>query len=199
MKNAKKVIVLALCAILLVAASVMGTLAYLTSTATVQNTFTAGNVTITMVESDVDEYGKNPNGTANANEYKLVPGHTYTKDPTITVGADSEDCYIFVKIENGLGNAATIVMDTTNWTLVNGTLSGTSVWVYGTATNAVAVTKNSKVTPFSTFTFGANANPADYVTASNENAKIAVTAYAIQADTLDSKTPADIWALFNVQ
>ena len=186
MKKAKKVLLLALCAILLVAGSVMGTLAYLTSTAEVTNTFTAGNVAITMVESEVDEYGQNPNGTTNGNEYKLVPGHTYTKDPTITVGSGSEDCYIFVKIENGLGADAAIAMDTEKWTLVNGELTGTSVWMCNGVKKA-----GDAVTPFGTFKFSENAKPAEHI--SN---KIIITAYAIQADTLNGKTAAEIWALF---
>lgn len=181
MKKAKKVLLLALCAILLVAGSVMGTLAYLTSQASVENTFTAGNVTITMVESDVDEYGQNANGTTNGNEYKLVPGHTYTKDPTITVGSNSENCYVFVKIENGLGTDATIHMES-GWSLVSGT---TNVWTCG------EMTKGQTATPFKTFTFGANANPANYVTANNDNAKIVVTAYAVQKDSFTSA--ADAW------
>jgi predicted ribosomally synthesized peptide with SipW-like signal peptide len=40
MKNAKKAILLTLCAILLVAGSVAGTLAYLTDRSSVENTFT---------------------------------------------------------------------------------------------------------------------------------------------------------------
>lgn len=45
-------------AVLLVAASVMGTLAYLTSTDTVKNTFTVGKVAITLDEAEVTEYGE---------------------------------------------------------------------------------------------------------------------------------------------
>lgn len=186
MKKANKALLLALCAILLVAGSIMGTLAYLTSNATVENTFTAGNVKITMTEAKVDAYGKLVEGAARVtgNEYKLVPGHTYTKDPTIYVDANSEDCYIFVKIENGLGTDASIAMNA-GWTKVEGV---DGVWMCNEVQNA-----NDAVTPFSTFTFGNNANPATYATA-----KITVTAYAIQADTLDGMTPAQIWGLFNV-
>ena len=52
-----KAILMALCAVLLVAASVMGTLAYLTSTDTVTNTFTVGNVQIKLDEAKVNEEG----------------------------------------------------------------------------------------------------------------------------------------------
>ena len=96
MKTARKVLVLALCAVLLVSATIMGTMAYLTSTDSVQNTFTVGNVSIKL-----DEAKANPDGTlvdgaerVKANSYKLLPGHTYNKDPMVTVLKDSESAYV---------------------------------------------------------------------------------------------------------
>lgn len=191
MRNAKKALLLALCALLLVGASIMGTLAYLTSQATVTNTFTAGNVAITMVESVVNEYGVKLTGTTDKNTYKLIPNHTYVKDPTITVGENSEDCFVFVKISNGLGTAGAIRMNA-GWACV-ATNGNESVWVYGTAEQATVLSKNGTVIPFEQFTFSKDAKPADY-----QGASIVVTAYAIQADTLENKTPAEIWQLFDV-
>lgn len=196
MKNAKKIVALLLCAVLLVGATIAGTVAYLTSSDSVENTFTVGNVAITMVETKVDEYGvaltgENA-GTTDKNTYKLIPGHTYTKDPTVTVGDTSENCFIFVKIENGLNTNATLNMSTA-WAKVNDDNNGTSVWVYGTTNAPTAVAKNGSVTPFDNFTFGNSANPASY-----KDATIKVTAYAIQATDLgEADTAAEIWALFN--
>lgn len=102
MKNSKlrRILLLVACAVLLVSLSVGATLAYLTSTTqTVKNTFTVGNVNITLDEAEVDEYGENANGrTTEGNEYKLLPGHTYTKDPTVTVVKGSEPCYVRIKV-----------------------------------------------------------------------------------------------------
>ena len=98
MKTARKVLILALCAVLLVSATIMGTMAYLTSQAEVVNTFTVGSVAITLDETDVD--GNAGRDTANA--YKLLPGHTYTKDPIIRVASTSEDCYLFVEGVDGI-------------------------------------------------------------------------------------------------
>lgn len=90
-----KAILMALCAVLLVAASVMGTLAYLTSTDTVTNTFTVGNVQIKLDEAPVDANGNKTTGErVKANNYKLLPGHTYDKDPMVTVLKGSESCYV---------------------------------------------------------------------------------------------------------
>ena len=96
MKTKSKILLLMLCAVALVAASVLGTLAYLTSTDEVVNTFTVGNVKIKL-----DEAKANPDGTlvpnadrVKANSYKLLPGHNYAKDPMVTVLKGSESSYI---------------------------------------------------------------------------------------------------------
>lgn len=89
MKTARKVLLLVLCAALLVSASVMGTMAYLTSTSSAQNTFTVGKVTIDLNETDVDE-----DDNTKQNDYHLMPGGEYTKDPVVTVKADSEESYV---------------------------------------------------------------------------------------------------------
>lgn len=97
MKKFKALLVVA-CALLLVAASVFGTMAYLTSTDTVTNTFTVGKVNIKLDEAKVGTDGKALTGSDAArvqtNSYKLMPGHTYTKDPTVTVEAGSEASYV---------------------------------------------------------------------------------------------------------
>lgn len=96
MKTRRKALLLTLCAVLLVAASVLGTMAYLTSTDEVTNTFTVGEVKIKL-----DEAKANPDGSlvanadrVKANEYKLLPGHTYKKDPMVTVLSGSESSYV---------------------------------------------------------------------------------------------------------
>ena len=95
MKTKSKALLLTLCAVLLVAASVLGTMAYLTSTDTVTNTFTVGKVEIKLDETDVTD----PNGPrVKANSYKLMPGTTYTKDPTVTVLKGSEESYVRMKV-----------------------------------------------------------------------------------------------------
>ena len=96
MKTKSKVLVLALCAICLVTITVLATIAYLTSEDEAINTFTVGNVSIKLDEADV-----NPDGTiiegaerVDGNEYHLIPGNTYVKDPTVTVIKGSENSYI---------------------------------------------------------------------------------------------------------
>lgn len=95
MKTKSKALLLTLCAVLLVAASVLGTMAYLTSTAKVENTFTIGKVEIKLDETDVTN---STGARVTANSYKLMPGTTYTKDPTVTVLKGSEDSYVRMKV-----------------------------------------------------------------------------------------------------
>lgn len=201
MRTKTKALVLALCAVLLVVTTVFVTMAFLTSEDSVQNTFTVGQVKITLDETKVDSYG---NEIANAervkeNEYKLIPSHTYVKDPTIHVDSNSEDCYLFVKIQNDLGSDGVINGIANNgWVLVEGTQD---VYCYYGVTDGETNSTKQIVKPgedkkvFDTFTFGEKANPNNYDTATKD-AEIIVTAYAIQADGLSEKTSTEIWALF---
>lgn len=96
MKTRSKALLLTLCAVLLVTASVLGTMAYLTSTDEVKNTFTVGQVSIKLDEAQANADGSLVEGAARvkANEYKLLPGHTYNKDPMVTVLSGSESSYV---------------------------------------------------------------------------------------------------------
>lgn len=80
----KKTILVAAIAVMLVAALVVGgTLAYFTDTKTADNTFTMGNVAITLDETNVAEDA--PTGSrVDGNTYNVYPGQTVTKDPTVT-------------------------------------------------------------------------------------------------------------------
>lgn len=126
MKTRSKALFLTLCAALLVTASVLGTMAYLSDRDEVTNTFTVGKITLGngdlqkgLDEADVNEkgqlldkngeiYQENNNQTladrVQENQYKLVPAHTYIKDPTVHVKNDSEACYIFVTVANGIAD-----------------------------------------------------------------------------------------------
>ena len=92
----RKIMLALFSAMLLVCVTVGATVAYLTSTDKVVNTFTVGNVAITLDEAKVDTNGAavTPAERVKANSYKLLPGHTYAKDPTVTVKSGSESCYV---------------------------------------------------------------------------------------------------------
>lgn len=193
MKSKKKVFVTVLCAAALVVASVLGTMAYLTSqTETVTNTFTVGNVEITLDETDVTPMGvKDTDARVKGNEYKLIPGHTYIKDPTVHVDTDSEESWLFVKVDNGISDLeatgnTTIAeqMKAKGWTLVTGTTN-----VYAYAQKAIA---SQGIRVFDSFTIAGDAT-----VAGNADKTITIEAYAIQADgfttAADAWTAAPIW------
>lgn len=92
-----KWLLLGLCVAAVLTASVMGTLAYLTDEAGAVNTFTVGQVNIILDEEKVTENGQptpEEDARVTENSYHLLPGQTYTKDPTVTVVAGSEAAYI---------------------------------------------------------------------------------------------------------
>ncbi|MBR5516543.1 MAG: SipW-dependent-type signal peptide-containing protein [Firmicutes bacterium] len=90
----KKGLVIAASVMLVLCLAVGGTLAWLMDqTDPVVNTFTVGNIDITLTE---DEGAVNDNGE---HEFKMVPGNTITKDPLITIEAGSEACWLFVEVK----------------------------------------------------------------------------------------------------
>lgn len=126
-KTKTKALLMSLCAVLLVAASVLGTMAYLTDSKDVKNTFTVGNVAITLDEAKVDDngnaidkQGKRVTNLADAervpgNAYKLLPGHTYTKDPTVTVLAPSVESYVRMKVTFNKASALIAMCTNPDW------------------------------------------------------------------------------------
>ena len=93
----KKSLALVLALAMIVVCVVGGTLAWLIATTPeVKNTFTVGNVAITLDEAKATDDGTLvPNADrVKANSYKLLPGHTYNKDPMVTVKAGSESSYV---------------------------------------------------------------------------------------------------------
>lgn len=195
-----KKIAMMLTSIALVAAvAVGGTLAWLTSTpGAVTNTFTVGNVAITLDEAKVNLDGTPVQGAdrVTTNAYKLQPGHTYTKDPTIHVDTNSESCWVFVKIENGISNfeAATESNGYTNiasqvtangWTALDN-VAGVYFQKYTASETAV---KDLKV--FDTIKISDTANTVEGW-ANIAQSNITITGYAIQADGFD--TAAAAWA-----
>ena len=184
------------CALLLVAGSIVGTLAYLTSTKSVTNTFTVGKVAITLDETEVNTDGTAKNNPAtraeNGNKYHLLPGQTYTKDPIVHVLEESEECWVFVKVVNGLSAIETTETGKTiaeqivanGWTKYTTNDDGSVVY-YQAAINAKNEQKNLKV--FEKVTIAANVN--NTTLATYANAEVVVTAYAVQSagvDTVDA-------------
>lgn len=201
MKTGKKALLLALCAVLLVAATVMGTMAYLTAKATVTNTFTMGNVAMTMDEAKVNVNGEPVDEDGKAvdlkdarrvieNTYKLMPGHAYTKDPTVHVAANSENSWIFVKVDNQISAFESKATDYVNIAAqieAKGWKELEAGVYYKEYTTAATMTD---YVVFENFTIDSGAEKVtSWGSATNE--QVVITAYAIQKDGFP--TAADAW------
>ena len=95
MKTRTKALLLSLCVVVLTVATAFGTYAYLTDKDAATNTFTVGSVHIDLDEAEVNEDGTlKGNDRVKKNEYHLIPGHSYIKDPTVTVKGGSSESYV---------------------------------------------------------------------------------------------------------
>lgn len=104
MKKLTKGLILVLCAAVLVAGSIMGTLAWLTDTKEISNTFTVGKVQIVLKE----------NNNVNGVNGKLIPGTKVDMNAKVTVNAGSEECYLFVKVVNNVATVEPSATDIAN-------------------------------------------------------------------------------------
>ena len=211
MKTKSKILLLTLCAVALVAASVLGTLAYLTSTDTVTNTFTVGKVAIKLDEAALKDDGSVDADAdrVKANSYKLLPGHTYNKDPMVTVLKDSESSYIKMTVTFSKAAELDAIFNpgANLISIFNGYDSAN--WIYKGNTEDTA--KNTRTYEF-WYKEAVAAPEADVAldalfdsitvpgTITNDQLKtiegmtITVNAYAIQADGFDDD--ADAWTHF---
>ena len=100
----KRFVAILLCVTLVALAAIGATFAYLTDTKTVNNTFTMGNVKITLDESKVDESGKVVEGDrVTSNTYNVYPGAVVTKDPIVhNTGKNGAYVRAVVTIEDGM-------------------------------------------------------------------------------------------------
>jgi len=91
----KSLALLASC-VLVIGSAALGSIAYLTSSDTNVNTFTVGKVGMELTETRVTPEGVPVEGAdrVKENSYRLIPGVTYTKDPTVTIKKGSEESYV---------------------------------------------------------------------------------------------------------
>ncbi len=190
----KRTIALLCAAMMVVGIAAGGTLAWLVSKPdSVTNTFTTSDVDITLTE---------PEGEKNDYKFQMVPGKTITKDPKVTVTADSLDSYIFVEItkSNNYDQFLDDYAVADGWTAVGDSAPGVYYRQYTSSDVAVdyQILANDQVTVKSsvTKTMMENLTKETYPT-------LTFTAYAIQKDylkdsggtALTEDNIADIWNL----
>ncbi len=116
----KKVVVLVLAAMMVLGCAMGATLAWLTDSATVTNTFTPSNIDITLTETNpaLDTDTNSPNKGNHV--AKMVPGSDITKDPKVTVLKNSEKCFLFIEIDNSEVAGYLDYTVATGWTQLTG-------------------------------------------------------------------------------
>lgn len=195
MKNIKRTLITVVAMLLVCVVSVAATLAYLYDKSdTVVNTFTVGNVEISLDEKDVDNSSPDKDRDV-ANKYKLTAGATLEKDPTVHVSNYSEESYIFVEVivddavaavlESSGEKSIASQMTKNGWELLEGNIYAYNKTVTGLG-NAAAL----NIPVFTTISVKSEAKGEDLAAAAE--AKITITAYAIQKDGIS--TPAAAWA-----
>lgn len=169
----------------LVIVSMIGTtIAWLTDeTIPVTNTFTYGDINISLIETT---------GSA----FHILPGNDIAKDPTVTVEANSEDCWIFVKIEKENWPTFTeddtttlkvaYIVDTTatGWTKLTESTDGTSIVYYRSVTSndtdqSFGVLTNNEVTVSENLT-------KEEINSVTTQPSLTFTAYAVQKSNVDT-------------
>ena len=209
----KKKLMTVLALVLVIAMSVAGTYAYLTSQDTVTNTFTVGNVQIKLDEAKVDANGVavTPAERVKANSYKLLPGHTYNKDPMVTVLKGSENSYVKMTVTftkaaeldaifapNGGADMTSIFngYDSTSWELKNvteDTANNTRTYEFWYKAPVAAPDADVALDAlFDSITVPGTITNAQLATI--EGMTITVNAYAIQADGFANADAA--WAAY---
>ena len=166
---------------LLVGGTVGGTLAWITmKTTTVTNTFTAGDIEITLTESE-------------NLDLKMVPGKELTKDPKVTVTAGNEACWVFVEVTK-TGNIDSYIEYSINsaWKSVTGYENVYYQVVEATEVSSDPTVDGNTCLPILTgdkVKVKDILTKADMTTIKSSAPSLAFTAYAIQTDVA-SEAPA---------
>ena len=204
MTTTKKLAIAVVALSLALVCAIGGTLAFLVAKSEeVVNTFTYGGIEITLTEKEGAVNDKGEHVFEN-----VVPGAIVKKDPMVTVKADSENCYVYAKVENNVVlNGAVVVtcnIDSDNWTLVekveNANGSVVSLYKYtGSDNDIVAKTSSDTELPalFEDVTFSEDIESGDIEILDAITDDIVITAYAHQADNTDVDTAdaaASAWA-----
>lgn len=194
-----KLVVAMLAVTLLIGCAIGGTVAWLTAkTDPVVNTFTYGDINIDLWEHAYDAT-TNALGTSKVTKvenYKIIPGVDLPKDPTVTVKAGSEACWLFVKVEeNGKFVTDKVIysIDDTVWTQLDN-VAGVYYKKIETLTAGEKdynILKDKKVTVSPELTKG----EINSIEEGQKNPTLTFKAYAVQLDA--AQTAADAWAIAN--
>ena len=171
----KKLVLSVLLTVCILAVGVGSMIAYFSSiSGPVENTFTVGQVELSLTETT-------------GGSYQMVPGATVEKDPIVTVERGSEECYVYVKLEwrGGLENHVTYEL-ADGWINLGG-IDG----VYYRHVDATPINMNYHVLRDDRMVISSELTEEILATIAPDTCQLVVTAYAIQ--TLGMDSPAEGW------
>lgn len=183
-----RALVALLAVVLVIGCAAGGTVAYLVSKpAAITNTFTVGDINATLTETT-------------GQTYHIVPGVDITKDPVATIKGGSENCYLFVKVDEANWPTFTETGTTTrkvNYTVADGwtPLAGQNGVYYREVTSSEAdqafkILDGDKVTVSSSLT-------KEELNSVTIQPTLTFTVYAVQKAGVN--TAADAWNLAESQ
>ena len=156
-----KAVALMLACVLLIGCVVGGTVAWLTAkTNEVTNVFTTSDINISLQEHKYDATNDklmDEETHTGVDNYKMVPGWTIPKDPWLTVKKDSEDCWLFIKVEEKGGdvtvgstacsfeNFIAYKIDDNNWNQLKDELGNVVEGVYYCYAKDITSDRNIKI------------------------------------------------------
>lgn len=185
MKRTTKVLASVLAVALVACISVAGTLAYLTATTeNITNVFTVGNIKIDLTETTNGDGTPIPEGEEWTG--KIIPGAELSKDPTVTVKGGSEDCYLYVIVDDGLNRevpGAAEMNIGTEWVEVE---KAGNLTLYRLSNVVGSTNLDLPFQVFSTVTISGELDNAQVKAL--ENAEVSIAAYAHQAEGVDVET-----------
>lgn len=185
MKRSKKFLAAFLSVIIIAATLTASTYSWLSSQSdTVVNTFAGGAISITLDEAQVDTSGKKIDGGQRviSNSYKYAAGSILDKDPTPTVLKGSIPCYVFLCVENELGDLFSMNFDNSSW-IKTAESDNKELFIYYTTVDAENSDEDIKLNPiFTQVTVSENLTSDD--TAALGEKTLNVTAYAVQTEAL---------------
>lgn len=192
MKKRKNLIAIGAVLAVLLVVTVVPTFSWLSAQSErVVNTFAGGAISILLDESPVGTDGKKIDGArTTGNSYKYKAGAVLDKDPAVTVIKGSEECYVFLCVENELTDDFEINYDTDSWLRVSQSGDKT-VYAYKEKVNVLEADEDKMLEPiFTTVTVSADLTSEDIAELGEKI--LAVTAYAVQTESLTSAEAIDL-------
>lgn len=192
-KKNKKIILIILLCVMVLSATVGGTIAWLTRTDKITNSFTVGTFNVPTtdptdenVQIDIEGHLYEPSWNE-LEEHKIIPGSAFEKDPYVGIGTGSEDAVVYVYVENNFSDKVYFTINS-GWEKVDAKAGyKTDTYTSGLfkyTANLVGSSNSDSWTLmplFSEVVIDEDADSADLTVADGKNSEVVVSSFIHQA------------------